>query len=89
VPGPHPSRVSNTRSRQNRECYLLRPDGPLGHIEGHVHDLHPHLTTPRPSCWLRRCCPLEPSLHPQGRPREREPQCLKQLSRHEQTTSAS
>jgi hypothetical protein len=42
-------------------------------VPGQVHDLHPDLTAPRPSCWLRRCCPLEPSLHPQGRPCGRPP----------------
>jgi hypothetical protein len=32
VPGPHPTRVSNTSSRPNRE-YCLLPERPLGHSE--------------------------------------------------------
>jgi hypothetical protein len=40
VPSPHLSSLSNRCSRPNRECYLPRPDGPLGHIGG---------TEPRPA----------------------------------------
>jgi hypothetical protein len=37
VPGPHCHSLSNTRSRSSRECYLRRPDEPLGHIGGAEH----------------------------------------------------
>jgi hypothetical protein len=41
-----------------------------------THNLRPVLTIPPRSCWLRRCCPLEPALHPQGRPCGRPPAAL-------------
>jgi hypothetical protein len=37
VPGPHPSRLSNTCSRSHRQCYRPQPDGSLGHIGGTDH----------------------------------------------------
>jgi hypothetical protein len=40
VPSPHRSSLSNRCSEPNRECYLPRPDGPLGHIGAQSPGLH-------------------------------------------------
>jgi hypothetical protein len=76
---PGPGRVKSPQ-RQGIERVFEAESGmlpiALGSTAGtpaYVHDLHPDLTAPRPSCWLGRCCPSEPSLHPQGRPCRRPP----------------